>query len=215
MPPKKEAEKKPKILVVDDSVADTDLISEILADGGYDVITREDGDAGIEAFSKERPDLVLLDIVMPRVGGLEACEKIRKIAGKSFVPIVMLTALSGDDEKVKAMELGADDFLCKPFYPSELVARVKAHLRTKRLYDDLEVSNRKLKILQKVKEGTDRMIAHDLKNHLTSIIGHIQLVMRGKAQLTEKVVGHVEKVANSANELLKAVSRLTEQAKEE
>ncbi|MBI3268109.1 MAG: response regulator [Planctomycetes bacterium] len=215
MASKRETERRSKILVIDDSVADVDLITEILADAGYEVASREDGPSGLEAFQKDRPDLVLLDIIMPRMSGLEVCEKMRKSAAKAFIPIVMLTALSGDEEKVKAMDLGADDFLSKPFYPSELVARVRAHLRTKKLYDELEVSNRKLRILQKVKEGTDRMIAHDLKNHLTSIIGHAQLVLRTKSQVPDKVLVHVDKISNSANELLKAVSRLTEQSRDE
>ncbi len=159
---KRELVKKAKILVVDDSVEDMQLVSGILVDAGYAVVARNSGAGGIEAFSKDRPDLVLLDIALPKIRGLEVCAKIRKQAGMTFVPIMMLTAPSRHKEMVKAIGLGADDLFRKPFHPTELVARVKAHLHTKRLYDELEISKHRLAALRKGKEGPDRRIVQDL-----------------------------------------------------
>ncbi|MCL2575940.1 MAG: response regulator transcription factor [Defluviitaleaceae bacterium] len=117
-----------KILVVDDEKNIVDIVAFNLHKEGYDVVVARDGEACLEAFSKENPDLVLLDIMMPKMDGLEACRKIRE---KSQVPIIMLTARAEELDKVLGLEMGADDYVVKPFGVRELLARVKANLRRK------------------------------------------------------------------------------------
>ncbi|MCL2170323.1 MAG: response regulator, partial [Defluviitaleaceae bacterium] len=117
-----------KILVVDDEKNIVDIVAFNLHKEGYEVVVARDGEACLEAFEKEEPDLVILDIMMPKMDGLEACKKIRE---KSQVPIIMLTARAEEVDKVLGLELGADDYVTKPFGVRELLARVKANLRRK------------------------------------------------------------------------------------
>ena len=115
-----------KVLVVDDEASIVNIISYNLKKEGYEVITAEDGENGLELALSESPDLILLDIMMPRMDGYEVCRKVRE---KSNVPIIMLTARADEVDKVIGLEMGADDYVTKPFGNRELIARVKAHLR--------------------------------------------------------------------------------------
>ncbi|MDD3569551.1 MAG: response regulator YycF [Lachnospiraceae bacterium] len=117
-----------KILVVDDEKNIVDIIKFNLKKEGYEVITAADGEEGILKTYEENPDLILLDIMMPRIDGYEACKKIRE---KFDTPIIMLTARAEEVDKVLGLELGADDYVTKPFGVRELMARVKANLRRK------------------------------------------------------------------------------------
>ncbi len=115
-----------KILVVDDEKSIVNIISYNLKKEGYEVITANNGADGYKMFDEEKPDLILLDIMMPEMDGYEVCKKIRE---KSNVPIIMLTARAEEVDKVIGLELGADDYVTKPFGNRELMARVKANLR--------------------------------------------------------------------------------------
>ncbi len=115
-----------KILVVDDESAILQTLRFNLERNGYSVCTAGDGRSAISLASSERPDLVILDIMLPLLDGVEACKEIRKSSG---VPIIMLTAKDQEIDKVLALELGADDYVTKPFALGEFLARVKARLR--------------------------------------------------------------------------------------
>jgi DNA-binding response OmpR family regulator len=115
-----------KVLVVDDEEHIVELVELYLGKEGYRVVSAYDGDAALEKFGVEKPDLLVLDIMLPGRDGLEVLREIRK---SSQVPVIMLTARESEVDKVVGLELGADDYLTKPFSPRELVARVKAVLR--------------------------------------------------------------------------------------
>ena len=115
-----------KILVVDDEEHIIELVELYLRKEGYQVVSAQDGDAAIEKFSVEKPDLLVLDIMLPGADGLDVLRQVRKT---SRVPVIMLTARESEVDKVVGLELGADDYLTKPFSARELVARVKAVLR--------------------------------------------------------------------------------------
>lgn len=115
-----------KILVVDDEASIVTMLAYNLKKEGYDVVKAEDGEVALEKFESENPDLLLLDIMMPKMDGYEVCRKIRE---KSNVPIIMLTARADEVDKVVGLEMGADDYVTKPFGNRELIARVKANLR--------------------------------------------------------------------------------------
>ena len=120
---------KKTILVVDDERDLLDLIEYNLKKEGYDVLKAEDGLDGIRMAKKYKPDLVLLDIMMPKMGGLEACEQIRADEEIKNTPIIFLTAKSDEKTEVKGLNLGADDFLTKPISTAKLVSRITAVLR--------------------------------------------------------------------------------------
>jgi DNA-binding response OmpR family regulator len=115
-----------KILVVDDDLELSGLIGYALRQAGYLVIEAADGVAALEAFDRESPALVILDVNLPRLSGLEVCRRIR---AASRVPIMMLTVRNAEEDQVQALDLGADDYLTKPFSPRTLLARVRALLR--------------------------------------------------------------------------------------
>ncbi len=117
-----------KVLVVDDEKNIVSILAFNLKKEGYEVITASDGRQAVEAAFKEDPDLILLDIMMPELNGFEVCKKIRE---KMNTPIIMLTARAEELDKVLGLELGADDYVTKPFSVRELIARVKANLRRK------------------------------------------------------------------------------------
>ena len=115
-----------KILVVDDERPISDIIKFNLTKEGYEVVTAFDGREALEQFEAEKPDLVILDLMLPELDGLEVAKEIRKT---SHTPIIMLSAKSEVFDKVLGLELGADDYIMKPFDPKEMVARVRAVLR--------------------------------------------------------------------------------------
>ncbi|MBI2849410.1 MAG: response regulator transcription factor [Chloroflexi bacterium] len=117
---------KGKILLVDDEKKILSLVRAYLEREGYQVIEATDGQQGLEAFRRESPDLIVLDLMLPKIDGLEVCREIRRT---SSVPIIMLTARDEDIDKLVGLELGADDYITKPFSPRELVARIRAVLR--------------------------------------------------------------------------------------
>lgn len=120
-----------KILVVDDDLELSSLIGYALRQAGYMVIEAGDGIAALEAFERESPALVILDVNLPRLSGLEVCRRIRAASRTpaSGVPIMMLTVKNAEEDQVRALDLGADDYLTKPFSPRTLLARVRALLR--------------------------------------------------------------------------------------
>ena len=138
-----------KILIIEDEVAIADLEKDYLELSGFDVAIENRGDKGLQTALKEEFDLIILDLMLPGMDGFEVCRKIRE---NSNVPILMVSAKKDDIDKIRGLGLGADDYITKPFSPSELVARVKAHMaRYERLVgagqttnDIIEIRNLKI-----------------------------------------------------------------------
>src|SRR5512138_3607353 len=114
----------PKILVADDDIDILDLIKFTLSNEQYEVIECQDGEEALRRTLDEKPDLVILDINMPKMLGFEVCEKIRENPETCLVPIIMLTSLSKTKDRLTGIKLGADEYIVKPFEPLELVSRV-------------------------------------------------------------------------------------------
>lgn len=123
-----------RILVVDDEVRYQRLLDANLRTEGYDIVTASDGMEALELFSSQPIDLVILDVMMPNLDGFETCERIREY---SNVPIIMLTAKGDEKDRVRGLDLGADDYLSKPFSATELLARVRAVLRRVEVTNDM------------------------------------------------------------------------------
>ena len=133
-----------RILVVDDTPQNVLLLSAVLEKKGYEVITASSGVQALQLVATERPDLVLLDVVMPEMSGYEVCRRIRENPATGVLPVVMVTALDPGQERIKGLEAGADDFLTKPINQPELLARVRSLLRIKHLYDTVDDLARQL-----------------------------------------------------------------------
>ena len=116
----------PRILIVDDEPNIIATVSPLLRARGYDVLSAVSGRSGLDALDREKPDLVVLDLGLPDVDGIDVCRQVRQV---SNVPIVVLSARGGEGDKVAALDAGADDYVTKPFGPEELLARIRAALR--------------------------------------------------------------------------------------
>ncbi len=133
-----------KILVVDDTANNVKLLKDLLTMRGYAVVTASSGLEGLAQIEKERPDLVLLDVMMPGMNGYDVCRRIRENPATGVLPVMMVTALDPGQERIKGLEAGADDFLTKPINQPELLARVRSLLRIKELWDQVIDLNRTL-----------------------------------------------------------------------
>jgi putative two-component system response regulator len=131
-------QRPPKILVVDDKVDTLVLLRELLSSKGYEVVTATEAEEAEEQVHSEKPDLVLLDVVMPGKSGYELCRELKDDPFTRLIPVVMITGLTDREDRVRGIEAGADDFLSKPLYPEELFARVKSLLKLKEFTDELE-----------------------------------------------------------------------------
>ena len=127
---------KQKILVVDDEPDAVDLVAFNLKSAGYDVITAADGEEALKKARSVLPSLIILDLMLPEVDGLEVCKVLRREANTANIPVLMLTAKAGEVDRILGLELGADDYVTKPFSPRELVLRVKRLLRSKTEKED-------------------------------------------------------------------------------
>lgn len=146
---------KALVLVVDDHQLSRELLKAYLAGAGYDTIEAADGAEALEALETETPSLVLLDIIMPKVDGFEVCKKIKETPQTALLPVIMVTGLEDFDAKMKALELGADDYINKPINEQELLMRVHNHLRIKTLTGQLENAENVIVTLARIIEAKD------------------------------------------------------------
>lgn len=145
-----------RILVVDDQPDNVQLLSDLLTLHGYAVETASSGQAALDAVARAAPDLVLLDVVMPGMSGIQVLRRLRADPRLAMLPVVLVTALDPDTERVNGLEAGADDFLAKPVNGSELIARVRSLVRVKRLFDQVQAQSAELKVLN---EDLERRVA--------------------------------------------------------
>ena len=137
-----------KVLVVEDDKDILQLVKMYLDNEGFRTITAANGAEALKQFKSEHPDLVVLDLMLPEIDGLEVCKKLRVTPQTAMLPIIMLTAKSEESDTVVGLELGADDYVGKPFSPRALVARIKALFRRLERSDDREISTYRYGILQ-------------------------------------------------------------------
>jgi len=148
----------PKILVVDDIPLNVELQKTYLKASGYDVVEAMDGEEAIKKVEEEKPDLILLDVMMPKMNGFEVCQLLKNNPETQFIPIIMVTALRDVEDRVRGIEAGADDFISKPFNKMELMARVKSLLRIKFLHDELQ---EKIRLLDEAKAKMEQLAVTD------------------------------------------------------
>lgn len=146
-PPVAATSAPPTVVVAEDDRLTRELLAEILQNHGFRVEAVEDGQAAVERVGRGGVDLVLLDILMPRLNGLEACRLLKSMTSDAFLPVVLVTVKTDTASRVEGLRIGADDYVCKPFDEEELVARVEAMLRVKRLHDHVARAKAKLERL--------------------------------------------------------------------
>jgi DNA-binding response OmpR family regulator len=210
------SENKQKILIVEDNQENMDLLVYFLQPQGYKLLTVKDGLSALEAVEQEHPDIILLDIMLPKLDGYDVCERLKSRHDTKFIPIIMLTALKELQDKVKALEVGADDFLSKPFENVELLARVKSLLRLKQYHDELQSKNLELEKkndsllrMDKFKEDLINLIVHDMKNPLFVIQGNLQMMSMSMQNLSADFLKkYTKRIERSSQQLLRMVVNL-------
>lgn len=156
--------KKSKILVVDDEMANRLLLHGILGPHGYEIYEASNGEEALELVEKIKPDLVLLDVVMPKKNGFEVCQALKSSNKTKLIPVVMLTSLDQLQDKLRGVDLGADDYINKPFNLAELTTRVKALLALKHYTDELEYVHDVLTSIANIVESRDYYTHNHCKN---------------------------------------------------
>jgi two-component system, sensor histidine kinase and response regulator len=211
----------PRVLVVDDTPENCELVRATLEGEGMQVIVALRGEEGIRAFEAEQPDCVLMDVRMPDISGFVACQRIRALPGGDAVPIVFLTALRDVDTFDKALQAGADDFLVKPVRPTELLIRVQAALKLRRLgaelgglYESVRRQRDDLMRLQLQKERLIAFLVHDFKNPVNSMELRAQLLLRNR-ELPGDVRDGVLQIRSDVQHLMRLILNVLDVSKGE
>lgn len=182
------------ILVVDDQSANLRVVSALLSRQGYAVLTAGDGERALELVRQARPDLVLLDMMMPGMDGFGVLDQIRREQGLRQLPVVFLTAAHDRELLIRAFEAGVVDYITKPFMPEELLARVSAHVGLKLARDHLEqVAGERQRLVN--------LVAHDLKNPLASVLFASDILLHDGCR-PERVPRYLQMIHESAQDAL-------------
>jgi signal transduction histidine kinase len=175
------------VLIVDDTPTNLDVISEALSDAGFDVAIATSGERALQQLERKLPELILLDVMMPGIDGFEMCRRLKANSRTSNIPVIFMTALTDVDSKVQALEMGAVDYITKPFAEKEVLARVKTHLQLRRLTQQLEhqvtqqttdlaaskdqlVQSEKMSALGELVAG----VAHEINNPIGCVCGNLR-----------------------------------------
>ncbi|MGY1457976.1 MULTISPECIES: hybrid sensor histidine kinase/response regulator [unclassified Luteimonas] len=191
-----------RVLVVDDQAANLRVVSALLERQGYEVAIAEDGEAALAVAEDQAPDLMLLDMMMPGMDGFGVMEEIRLRALLPRVPVVFLTAAQDRALLLRAFEVGAVDYVVKPFIPEELLARVNAHIGLKLARDRLEQVARE-------RQELVNLVAHDLKNPLSSVVFASDILVSGTLK-PERIPRYLEVIRESAEDGLGYIRRYLE-----
>jgi len=160
-----------KILVVDDSLTIRMQIKELLEDKGLEVLLAEDGEKCLAVLEKEKPDVILLDVILPEMDGIEVCRRIKSDEALKEIPVLILTTVSDVENKVKGLNAGADDYVIKPFEAVELIARVNSILRTKEMLHQLKQTQSQL--LQSEKMASVGQLAAGVAHEINNPTGFV------------------------------------------
>ena len=209
----------PLILVADDVPANVELLFDQLHVLGFRAIAAYDGPSALQACFEHRPDLCILDVSMPagelavddRQTGFEVCRRIKRDPRTKSIPVIFVTALSDTTDRVKAIEAGGDDFLTKPHNRLVLGARVRSLLKLKAATDALEDSYRKLREVEKMRDDLMKMIVHDLKTPLTSVLATTEMLRDGDfGSVNERQGKALSDVEGKSEDLLALIEDLLE-----
>lgn len=202
----------PKILVVDDKLDTLLLLRELLSSRGYEILTATEAKEAEELVRSEKPDLVLLDVVMPGKSGYDLCRELKEDPATRLIPVVMITGLTDREDRVRGIEAGADDFLSKPLYPEELFARVKSLLKLKEFTDELENAESVLVALALGIEARDPYTGNHCERlaQYASDLGHY-MGLGGESLIALKRGGFLHDLGKVSipDEILKKGTRLT------
>jgi two-component system sensor histidine kinase/response regulator len=165
-----------KVLIVDDEPQNVMLLQDLLEARDYRVLTASDGQNGLILASEHNPDVVLLDVMMPRLSGFDVCRRLKAEPSTTMIPVLLVTALDAREDRLAGIGAGASDFISKPIDSADLLLRVRNAVATKRLHDQLSTQLRRLQELEAARDTLTHMVVHDLRSPLTGLIGYLELL---------------------------------------
>lgn len=183
-----ELEEPPLILIVDDLPANIEILEGLLSKEGFKVLTALNAKDALRMIEKTQVDMAILDVMMPGMNGYELCKRLKEMAGRKFLPVILVTALDELKDKIAGLEAGADDFFSKPFYTIELITKIRSLLRLRRLQDELDHSEDIILTLAVAIEANDPYT----KGH-SERVSRISVELARFIRLSEKEVLTVKK----------------------
>ncbi|HEY3128458.1 MAG TPA: response regulator [Acidobacteriota bacterium] len=198
-----------RILVVDDEEQNRLLLRDLLEVQGYEVSEAEDGEQALQKTAEVQPDLVLLDLMMPKLDGFEVCRRLKRNPETAPIPILLVTSLNERNVRLTGIEAGANDFLNKPIDAQDLVLRVRNAIYAKTLFDELQENYDRLQELEALRDNLTHMIVHDMRTPLMAINGYLQLLkMTAGQKLEGEEKGYVDEALSGTSALVEMVSSL-------
>lgn len=193
-----------RVLIIDDCRVTTLIVQRYLERFEFEIRAAATGEEGLRIAAEFRPDAILLDRQLPGIDGVEVCRRLREMDATRATPVLMLTGTHDSRARVEALEIGADDYIIKPFVPDELRARISRFLTTRGEYSDRIVEERRTAIGQ-IALG----VRHEINNPLSVVIGRIELVLRNRS-IDARDRAHLEEALSSARRIQSLVNTTTE-----
>jgi len=202
-------QEKTKILIVDDKPANLDVLFEFLKGTGFKTLVATSGEMALRQLENIKPDLILLDVMMPVLNGFETCKRIKENNNTKNIPVFFMTALTEIADKVKGFEVGAVDYITKPIQQEELLARITKELTIQKQNKQLIELNKQLEISNIAKDKLFSIIAHDLKNAFSPLLASSDLLKKAiKESKTDKIIDFSSRISSSAINAYKLLENL-------
>jgi len=199
--------KKPSVLIVDDNPENLSVLGTIIAENGYIPGFAKNGTIALAAVKKKRPDLILLDVMMPDIDGFEVCRRLKQDPTLSDIPVIFLTAMAEKEDVITGLELGAVDYVTKPFNNKELITRVNTHIELKATKEALSEKVEELKQANATKDKFFAIIAHDLISPFNALLAFSSILASKHTQMPEdereKCIQCILQASNDNYNLLK------------
>jgi len=196
------------ILVVDDVLRNIQVVGTMLRDVGYSIMPATSGVAALQRVQKKLPDLILLDLMMPEMDGLEVCRRLKADTTTEHIPVIFLTASNEMSHLVQGLQAGAVDYVTKPFNPPELLARVRTHLELKHSRDVILQYSQQLAHLNNEKNEFMGIVAHDLRSPLGAIKGYSELLLEDAQMARQELEDCVRRIRDTAARMSEMVQNL-------
>lgn len=181
------------VLIVDDNVQNLQVLADILRGGNYRIAMVKNGIRALDFIGRKKPDMVLLDIMMPEMDGYEVCRRMKQDPESAEIPVIFISALADTDNKLRGFEVGGVDYIAKPFHREEVYARVNVHLKLKRANEKLRTANELLQEANAAKDKLFSVIAHDLRGPIGSLCQTVEILTEEPEELEAGLRGELLK----------------------